>query len=154
MAKEEGDDDTMLAIQTDTESMKKEVEDLEFRRMFSNEMDPCSCFLDIQAGAGGTEACDWASMLLRQYLRYCERKGLKAEVLEQSESDKKKREEALAKNRYVDLQQPQRQHVLGSRITEAIERENENDAMNVQEPQSEIEMPVSEMPSSGSIAEK
>ena len=87
MAKEEGDTETILSIQSDTEGMKKEVEDLEFRRMFSNEMDPCSCFLDIQAGAGGTEACDWASMLLRQYLRYCERKGLKAEVLEVSDGD-------------------------------------------------------------------
>jgi peptide chain release factor 2 len=87
MAKEEGDNETILSIQSDTEGMKKEVEDLEFRRMFSNEMDPCSCFLDIQAGAGGTEACDWASMLLRQYLRYCERKGFRAEVLEVSDGD-------------------------------------------------------------------
>ena len=55
---------------------------MEFRRMFSNPMDHANCFIDIQAGAGGTEAQDWASMLLRQYLRYCERKGFKAEVLE------------------------------------------------------------------------
>ena len=48
--------------------------------MFNNPADPLNCFLDIQAGAGGTEACDWASMLLRQYLKYCERKGFKTEV--------------------------------------------------------------------------
>jgi hypothetical protein len=63
------------------------VEQLEFRRMFSNPADPLNCFIDIQAGAGGTEACDWASMLLRQYLKYCERKGFKAEVLEETEGD-------------------------------------------------------------------
>ena len=64
--------------------LRETVEQLEFRRMFSNPADPTNCFLDIQAGAGGTEACDWAQMLLRQYLRYCERKGFKAEVLEES----------------------------------------------------------------------
>jgi peptide chain release factor 2 len=87
MAKEEGDFDTILSIQTDTDGMRQQVEGLEFRRMFSNPMDPSSCFIDIQSGAGGTEACDWASMLLRQYLRYCERKGFKAEVLEVSDGD-------------------------------------------------------------------
>jgi len=55
--------------------------------MFSNPADPLNCFLDIQAGAGGTEAQDWASMLLRQYLKYAERKGFKAEVLEESEGE-------------------------------------------------------------------
>jgi peptide chain release factor 2 len=55
--------------------------------MFSNPADPNNAFLDIQAGAGGTEACDWAAMLLRQYLRYCERKGFKTEVLEETEGD-------------------------------------------------------------------
>ena len=87
MAKEEGDFDTILSIQKDTDGMRQQVEGLEFRRMFSNPMDPSSCFIDIQSGAGGTEACDWASMLLRQYLRYCERKGFKAEVLEVSDGD-------------------------------------------------------------------
>mgnify|MGYP000122521979 CR=1 FL=1 len=53
--------------------------------MFSNEADPLNCFVDIQAGAGGTEACDWASMLLRQYVRYCERKGWKTAILSESE---------------------------------------------------------------------
>ncbi len=87
MAKEEGDYDTILSIEADTAGMRQQVEDLEFRRMFSNPMDPSSCFIDIQSGAGGTEACDWASMLLRQYIRYCERKGFKAEVLEVSDGD-------------------------------------------------------------------
>jgi len=87
MAKEESDFDTISSIESDTANMRKQVEDLEFRRMFSNPMDPSSCFIDIQSGAGGTEACDWASMLLRQYIRYCERKGFKAEVLEVSDGD-------------------------------------------------------------------
>ena len=55
--------------------------------MFNNPADPSNCFIDIQAGAGGTEACDWAGMLLRQYLKYCERKGFKAEVMEETEGD-------------------------------------------------------------------
>jgi len=67
--------------------MEEGVAALEFRRMFSNPADPLNCFVDIQAGAGGTEACDWASMLLRQYLRYCENKGFKTELLEESEGD-------------------------------------------------------------------
>lgn len=87
LAREEGDDDTIEAIEADTAGMRAIVEDMEFRRMFSGPMDAANCFIDIQAGAGGTEACDWASMLLRQYLRYCERKGFKAEVLEESDGD-------------------------------------------------------------------
>ena len=87
MAREENDDDTLIAVEADVESVKKLVEELEFRRMFSNPMDPNNCFIDIQAGAGGTEAQDWASMLLRQYLRYCERKGFKVEVMEESEGE-------------------------------------------------------------------
>jgi peptide chain release factor 2 len=87
MAKEEGDDDTLEAIAQDAEETKKVIEGMEFRRMFNNPMDPNNCFIDIQAGAGGTEAQDWASMLLRQYLRYCERKGFKTEVLEQSDGE-------------------------------------------------------------------
>jgi peptide chain release factor 2 len=87
MAREEQDDDTLIAIEQDVDGLKKLVEDLEFRRMFSNPMDPNNCFIDIQAGAGGTEAQDWASMLLRQYLRYCERKGFKAEIMEQSDGE-------------------------------------------------------------------
>ena len=87
MAREEQDEDTLIAIEQDTEELKKQVEGMEFRRMFANPMDPNNCFIDVQAGAGGTEAQDWASMLLRQYLRYCERKGFKAEILEQSDGE-------------------------------------------------------------------
>ena len=87
MAREEGDDATLLAVEQDAHSIEEKVAGLEFRRMFSNPADPSNCFLDIQAGAGGTEACDWASILLRQYLRYAERKGFKAELLEESAGD-------------------------------------------------------------------
>ena len=87
MAREEQDEDTIEAIEADTEGLRKLVEGMEFRRMFSNPMDPNNCFIDIQAGAGGTEAQDWASMLLRQYLRYCERKGFKVDILEQSDGE-------------------------------------------------------------------
>ncbi|KND60934.1 Peptide chain release factor 2 [Candidatus Burkholderia verschuerenii] len=87
MAHEEEDEDTLIACESDADALRLRVEDMEFRRMFSNPADPNNCFIDIQAGAGGTEACDWASMLLRQYLRYCERKDFKTEVLEESEGD-------------------------------------------------------------------
>ena len=87
MARDEQDEDTMVAVEADAESLRKLVEGMEFRRMFANPMDPNNCFIDIQAGAGGTEAQDWASMLLRQYLRYCERKGFKTEILEQSDGE-------------------------------------------------------------------
>ncbi len=87
LAREEGDEDTLVASEDDAKKLEARVGDIEFRRMFSNPADPNNCFIDIQAGAGGTEACDWASMLLRQYLRYCERKGFKAEVLEESDGD-------------------------------------------------------------------
>ncbi|KPF69143.1 peptide chain release factor 2 [beta proteobacterium AAP99] len=87
LSAEENDDPTLEAIEQDVAKSAAIVEDLEFRRMFSNPMDPSNCFIDIQAGAGGTEACDWASMLLRQYLKYCERKGFKAEVLEETPGD-------------------------------------------------------------------
>ncbi len=87
MARAEADDDTFLAVEEDSQSIETELGGLEFRRMFSNPADPLNCFLDIQSGAGGTEACDWASILLRQYLRYAERKGFKAELLEESAGD-------------------------------------------------------------------
>jgi peptide chain release factor 2 len=87
MAREEGDDDTIEAVAADIDAIAKLIEGMEFRRMFGNPMDHANCFIDIQAGAGGTEAQDWASMLLRQYLRYCERKGFKAEILEQSDGE-------------------------------------------------------------------
>ena len=87
MAREEDDLDTMEAVESDVAELHKHIEAMEFRRMFSNPMDPNNCFIDIQAGAGGTEAQDWASMILRQYLRYSERKGFKVEILEQSEGE-------------------------------------------------------------------
>ena len=87
MAREENDDDTLLGIQNDTDELEKQVAEMEFRRMFSHPMDANNCFMDIQSGSGGTEAQDWASMLLRMYLRYCERRDFKVEVLEESEGD-------------------------------------------------------------------
>ena len=87
MSKAEGDEDGLRAIEAEALALQKSVEELEFRRMFNNPADPGNCFIDIQAGAGGTEAMDWAQMLLRQYLRYCERKGFKAEVLEETAGD-------------------------------------------------------------------
>ncbi len=87
MAREENDTDTLEAVEADVHELRTAVEALEFRRMFSNPLDKNNCFIDIQAGAGGTEAQDWASMLLRQYLRYCERKGFKTEILEESEGE-------------------------------------------------------------------
>jgi peptide chain release factor 2 len=84
MAREEADESTLLSIESDVSSLREQVEGLEFRRMFSNEADGNPCFVEIQSGAGGTEAQDWAQMLLRQYLRYCERKGFSAELLEES----------------------------------------------------------------------
>ncbi len=87
LARMDEDDATLLAIEEDVAKFGTRLEELEFRRMFSNPADPLNCFMDIQSGAGGTEAQDWASMLLRQYLRYCERKDFKVEILEQSDGD-------------------------------------------------------------------
>ncbi|MEO8419165.1 MAG: peptide chain release factor 2 [Methylophilaceae bacterium] len=87
MAREENDDATLLGIQQDSVQLEQRVAEMEFRRMFANPMDPNNCFIDIQSGSGGTEAQDWASMLFRMYLRYCERRGFKVEVLEESEGD-------------------------------------------------------------------
>ena len=87
LSKAEGDEAALASIRDDAEKLAATVEELEFRRMFANPADPLNCFIDIQAGAGGTEACDWAAMLLRQYLKFCERKGFKAEVLDETEGD-------------------------------------------------------------------
>jgi peptide chain release factor 2 len=84
MARDEGDDATLNAVQADSDKLLETVEGMEFRRMFSNPMDPNNCFVDIQSGSGGTEAQDWASMLERMYLRYCERRDFQVEVLEES----------------------------------------------------------------------
>jgi len=87
MALAENDDASLNSIVQDVQKMEDVVAALEFRRMFSKPMDANNCFLDIQAGSGGTEAQDWASMLLRMYLRYCEKKGFQVEVLEQSDGE-------------------------------------------------------------------
>ncbi|MFN8834128.1 MAG: peptide chain release factor 2 [Betaproteobacteria bacterium] len=84
LGKGDGDDATLEAVETDAGGIEKLVADLEFRRMFSNPMDPNACFIDIQAGSGGTEAQDWAAMLERMYLKFCERRGFAVELLEES----------------------------------------------------------------------
>ena len=87
MSKEDSDEDGLMTIEGETAKLKAIIEGLEFRRMFNKPADPLNCFLDIQAGAGGTEACDWASMLLRQYLKYAERKGFKTTIEDESAGD-------------------------------------------------------------------
>ncbi len=87
MAAEEQDQETVDAVSTDLEGFDKRLGDLEFRRMFSNKMDPNNAYVDIQSGSGGTEAQDWAEMVLRMYLRWAEAKGFKAELMEASPGD-------------------------------------------------------------------
>ncbi len=87
MAVEEGDDDTISGMQSDVDRLETSLATLEFRRMFSGEMDPNNCYLDIQSGSGGTEAQDWANMVLRMYLRWCESRGFKAELVELSDGE-------------------------------------------------------------------
>lgn len=87
MAVEEGDEDTISGMQVDVDRMEASLSALEFRRMFSGEMDPNNCYLDIQSGSGGTEAQDWANMVLRMYLRWAEAKGFKAELVELSDGE-------------------------------------------------------------------
>jgi len=87
LAASEGDPETVDAVGSDLESMEEQVEALEFQRMFAGDMDPSPCFLDIQAGSGGTEAQDWAEMLLRMYLRWAERRGWKTDLVEVSSGD-------------------------------------------------------------------
>lgn len=87
LARDEGDDATLIAVEKDVGAVRKTVEDMEFRRMFADPLDPNSCFIDLQAGSGGTEAQDWAQMLMRMYLRYSERKGFTVEVMEQSDGE-------------------------------------------------------------------
>ena len=87
MAVEEDDEDTVETVIDDLEHFEKRVADLEFRRMFSGEMDANNAFLDIQSGSGGTEAQDWASIIERMYLRWGERKGFKTELIEESQGD-------------------------------------------------------------------
>ena len=87
MSKDEGDETGLLTIEAEAQKLEAIVKDLEFRRMFNNPADPLPCFLDIQAGAGGTEACDWASILMRQYLKYAERKGFKTTIEDETAGD-------------------------------------------------------------------
>jgi len=84
LAREEQDADVVESIAKDLKSLGSDVDDLEFRRMFSGESDANNAFVDIQAGSGGTEAQDWAEMLLRMYLRWGERRGFKTELIETS----------------------------------------------------------------------
>jgi len=76
-----------VGVEADAAALEKRVQQLEFQRMFSNPLDPNACFVDVQAGSGGTEAQDWAAMLERMYLRFCDRKGYKVEILEQTEGE-------------------------------------------------------------------
>ena len=87
MARADDDDPTLIAIETDVAALARQVGELEFQRMFNNPLDPNNCFIEIQAGAGGTEAQDWASMLERMYLRYAERRGFRPELLEETEGE-------------------------------------------------------------------
>ena len=87
LAAMESDEDTALAVVVDVDRFEKGVEQLEFQRMFSGKMDSANAFVDIQAGAGGTEAQDWAEMLLRMYLRWAESRGWKTELMEVSGGD-------------------------------------------------------------------
>ena len=87
MAAADGDEDTVQSVQADVGKLDAEVSKLEFQRMFSGKMDAMNAFVDVQAGAGGTEAQDWAEMLLRMYLRWCESRGWKTELMEVSAGD-------------------------------------------------------------------
>ena len=87
MAVEENDEEGFAAVQEDVAGLEKQMADLEFKRMFNQPADPNNCFIDITAGAGGTEAEDWAGMLFRMYSRYAERKGFKIEILEEDDGE-------------------------------------------------------------------
>jgi peptide chain release factor 2 len=87
LAEEEQDEATAQGVVSDLDKLEQRLAALEFRRMFSGEMDPHNAFMDIQAGSGGTEAQDWANMLLRMYLRWGERRGFKTEIIELSEGE-------------------------------------------------------------------
>ena len=87
LAVEADDEDTFNEAGAELELLQGKLEQLEFRRMFSGEYDSADCYIDLQAGSGGTEAQDWASMLLRMYLRWAESKGFKTEIIEESDGD-------------------------------------------------------------------
>ncbi len=84
LAAEEDDEETVTAVEQDLEVNEQLLSNLEFRRMFSGEMDANNAFVDIQSGSGGTEAQDWAEMLLRMYLRWGEQHGFDTELIEVS----------------------------------------------------------------------
>lgn len=87
MAEMDNDEDTFASVIQDLEQLQKTLERLEFKKMFSHDMDPNNAFIDIQSGSGGTEAQDWAEMILRMYLRWCEKKGFKTDLIECSAGD-------------------------------------------------------------------
>jgi peptide chain release factor 2 len=87
MAAEEGDESLLKQIEADATALAGAVEGLEFQRMFPGKMDSHNAFLDIQAGAGGTEAQDWAAMLLRMYLKWADRHGIATEIIDQSDGE-------------------------------------------------------------------
>jgi peptide chain release factor 2 len=87
LAVEENDESTAQSVERDVAVLERDVKQLEFKRMFPGQMDSHSCFLDIQSGAGGTEAQDWAQMLLRMYLRWGEQHGFKTEVVDISDGE-------------------------------------------------------------------
>lgn len=87
MGAEEDDQETVDSVLADLDELEAQLAKLEFRRMFSNEMDPNNAYLDIQSGSGGTEAQDWAEMILRMYLRWGEANGFKTELVEASAGD-------------------------------------------------------------------
>jgi len=87
MAIEEQDQETLDSVATELDKVESEIHTLEFQRMFRGEVDANPCYLDIQSGSGGTEAQDWAEMLLRMYLRWIERRGWKGELIEVSAGD-------------------------------------------------------------------
>ncbi len=87
MAVEEDDENSVEDIRAELAALQKELEVLEFRRMFSGELDPNNCYVEIQSGSGGTEAQDWANMMLRMYLRWIEAHGFKGELMEVSEGE-------------------------------------------------------------------
>ncbi len=87
LAKEDSDVVIIATVAHDLEGLERQLAELEFQRMFAGEMDGANAFVDIQSGSGGTEAQDWASMLLRMYLRWAERRGFKTELIEQSDGE-------------------------------------------------------------------
>ena len=87
LAVEADDEETFNEAVAELDALEEKLAQLEFRRMFSGEYDSADCYLDIQAGSGGTEAQDWASMLERMYLRWAESRGFKTEIIEESEGE-------------------------------------------------------------------